>query len=48
MDPNDHVYIAGFTVTGAFNRSDWGFKTAVPVIGDNIDLHIQAAFQKAP
>jgi polyisoprenoid-binding protein YceI len=45
-DPNDHYYVAGFTVKGEFNRSDWGFKTGVPMIGDHIDLNIQAAFKK--
>jgi polyisoprenoid-binding protein YceI len=45
-DPNDHYYVAGFTVTGGFERSDYGFKTAVPMIGDHIDLNIQAAFKK--
>jgi polyisoprenoid-binding protein YceI len=45
-DPNDHYYVAGFTVTGAFKRSDYNFKTGVPMIGDDIDLNIQAAFKK--
>lgn len=46
VDPNDKYYVAGFTVSGSFKRSDWGFKTAAPLIGDNIDLMIQAAFKK--
>ena len=46
VDPNDKYYVAGFSVTGGFKRSDYGFKTAVPVIGDDIDLMIQAAFKK--
>jgi polyisoprenoid-binding protein YceI len=45
-DPNDKYYVAGFTVTGAFKRSQWGFTTGVPMIGDDIDLNIQAAFKK--
>lgn len=45
-DPNDHYYVAGFTVTGEFNRSDWNFKTAAPLIGDRIALNIQAAWKK--
>ncbi len=45
-DPNDHYYVAGFTVTGEFNRSDWNFKTGAPMIGDHIALNIQAAFKK--
>ncbi len=47
FDPMDKAYIAGFSVTGGFKRSDWGFKTAVPVIGDDVDLIISAAFKKA-
>jgi polyisoprenoid-binding protein YceI len=46
VDPNDHYYVAGFTVTGAFKRSQWGFNTAVPMIGDDIALNIQAAFKR--
>ncbi len=46
VDPNDKYYVAGFSVTGGFKRTDWGFKTAAPVIGDDIDLMIQAAFKK--
>ena len=46
MDPNDKIYVAGFSVTGGFKRTDWNFKTAAPVIGDDIDLNIQAAFKK--
>ena len=45
-DPNDHYYVAGFSVTGEFNRSDWNFKTGVPMIGDHIALNIQAAWKK--
>jgi polyisoprenoid-binding protein YceI len=46
-DPQDKFYVAGFSVTGSFKRSDWGFKTAVPIIGDDVDLIISAAFKKA-
>jgi polyisoprenoid-binding protein YceI len=48
MDPQDKIYVAGFSVTGGFKRTDWGFKTAAPLIGDDIDLIISAAFKKAP
>jgi polyisoprenoid-binding protein YceI len=46
VDPNDKYYVAGFTVTGAFSRKAWGFTTGEPMIGDDIDLMIQAAFKK--
>jgi polyisoprenoid-binding protein YceI len=46
VDPNDKYYVAGFTVTGAFSRKAWGFSTGEPMIGDDIDLNIQAAFKK--
>jgi polyisoprenoid-binding protein YceI len=32
---------SGFSITSSFNRSDWGFKTYVPVIGDKVDLIIE-------
>jgi len=44
-DPQDKYYVAGFTVSGGFKRSDWGFGFAVPMIGDDIQLIIQAAFK---
>ena len=44
-DPQDKYYVAGFTVSGGFKRSDWGFGFAAPMIGDDIQLIIQAAFK---
>jgi polyisoprenoid-binding protein YceI len=44
--PQDKAYIAGFEVTGDFKRSDWGFKTGVPMIGDDVHLIISAAFKR--
>ena len=41
------AYTVGFDATGSFNRSDFGVKTYVPMIGDNVDITISAAFQKA-
>lgn len=46
VDTNDHYYVAGFTVSGNFSRKAWGFTTGEPLIGDNVDLIIQAAFKK--
>jgi len=45
-DPQDKFYVAGFTVTGAIKRSDFGMGVAVPLIGDDVDLIISAAFKK--
>lgn len=46
VDPDEKVYIAGFTVSGRFSRKEWGFTTGEPLIGDDIQLMIQAAFKK--
>jgi polyisoprenoid-binding protein YceI len=46
MDGNENLYIAGFTVSGEFSRKAWGFTTGEPLIGDNVQLIIQAAFKK--
>jgi polyisoprenoid-binding protein YceI len=37
----------GFSATGKINRSDWGFSTYVPNIGDSIEIAIEAEFHKA-
>jgi polyisoprenoid-binding protein YceI len=36
----------GFSATGAIKRSDFGMGAYVPVVGDEIELKITAAFQK--
>jgi polyisoprenoid-binding protein YceI len=46
MDGNENIYVAGFTVNGSFSRKEWGFTTGEPLIGDDIQLIIQAAFKK--
>ncbi len=33
---------AGFTATGAINRSDFGIGAYVPAVSDKIDLYIEA------
>ncbi len=40
------AYTVGFEVKGALKRSDYGVKTYVPVIGDDVDLTISAPFEK--
>ncbi len=44
----NHAYTAGFQVTGTVKRSDFGVSQYVPVIGDNVDLMISAAFERSP
>jgi len=46
IDTNENIYVAGFTVSGSFSRKAWGFTTGEPLIGDDVQLIIQAAFKK--
>jgi polyisoprenoid-binding protein YceI len=41
-----HKYTIGFDATGHLNRSDFGVKKYVPLISDNVDIVISAAFEK--
>jgi len=41
----DEKYTAGFEVSGKIKRSDFGIKTDLPLIGDDVDLIISAAFE---
>lgn len=36
----------GFSATGTLNRSEWGMTHYVPNIGDEVELQIEAEFQK--
>ncbi len=36
----------GFSATGTLMRSEWGFDTYIPGIGDQVDLVIEAEFHK--
>ena len=36
----------GFSATGSIKRTDFGFNTYVPVIGDQVDLLIEIEFTK--
>jgi polyisoprenoid-binding protein YceI len=44
-NPLDKKYTAGFEVSGKIKRSDFGMKTYVPLIGDDVDLIISAGFE---
>ncbi len=46
MDPQEKKYTAGFDVSGKIKRSEFGMPVAVPLIGDDVDLIIAAAFVK--
>ena len=41
----DKKYTAGFEVSGKIKRSDFGVKTYVPLVGDEVDLIISAGFE---
>jgi len=45
-NPMNKKYTAGFEVSGELLRSDYGVKTAVPMIGDDVKLIISAAFER--
>jgi polyisoprenoid-binding protein YceI len=42
----DKHYTVGFEAKGRIKRSDFGVKTYVPLIGDEVDLILSAAFEK--
>ena len=45
-NPLSKAYTVGFDADGKIKRSDYGVKTYVPVIGDEVDIKISAAFEK--
>jgi polyisoprenoid-binding protein YceI len=46
VNPLDKKYTAGFEVTGTIRRSDYGVKTYVPLVGDDVKLTIAGAFEQ--
>jgi polyisoprenoid-binding protein YceI len=46
VNPLSKAYTVGFNLTGAIKRSDYGVKTYVPLIGDDVTIRISAAFEK--
>jgi polyisoprenoid-binding protein YceI len=46
VNPLDHAYTIGFTATGVVRRSEFGVKTYVPMVGDEVHLTIAGAFEK--
>ncbi|MEA2754072.1 MAG: hypothetical protein QOJ54_361 [Aliidongia sp.] len=45
MNPLAKKYTVGFELSGKIKRSDFGVKTYLPLIGDDVDLIISAAFE---
>ena len=46
VNPLDKKYTAGFEATGTIKRSDFGVKTYLPLIGDEVKLTIAGAFEQ--
>jgi polyisoprenoid-binding protein YceI len=47
-NPLDKAYTAGFEVSGEIKRSEFGVTKYVPLVGDEVQLIISAAFEKQP
>ena len=47
VNPKNQTYTVGFDVRGSLRRSDFGV-TALPLIGDELQMIISAAFEFAP
>ncbi|MDP9920730.1 polyisoprenoid-binding protein YceI [Variovorax boronicumulans] len=45
MNPAKQVYTIGFDIRGRIRRSDYGVTVALPMIGDELNLIISAAFE---
>jgi len=46
VNPLDKKYTVGFEATGTIKRSDFGVKTYVPYVSDDVTLRIAGAFEK--
>ncbi|MDR3511605.1 MAG: YceI family protein [Caulobacteraceae bacterium] len=47
INPLDKAYTVGFDAVAHINRSDYDVKKYVPLVGDQVDVIISAAFEKA-
>ncbi len=45
-NPMSRAFTVGFSIHGTIKRSDFGVTAYVPLIGDDVDLMITAAFEK--
>ncbi|HLN23087.1 MAG TPA: YceI family protein [Patescibacteria group bacterium] len=46
VSPMTKAYVLGFNAVGTLNRSDFGIKTYVPVVGDEVTLTISGEFDR--
>ena len=46
QNPLDKIDLAGFSARGTFKRSDFGMKTYLGAIGDDVDLVIEIEAKK--
>jgi polyisoprenoid-binding protein YceI len=45
VNPLDKAFTTGFEATGAIKRGDFGIKTYLPLVGDNVQLTISGTFE---
>lgn len=48
MNAYASVYTVGFTANTVIKRSDWGLKTLIPQVGDEVKISINAEFHRDP
>jgi polyisoprenoid-binding protein YceI len=48
VNPARQTYTVGFEVSGRLKRSAFGVSKGVPMVGDDVDLIISAAFERPP
>ena len=46
VNPLDKRYTVGFEATGAIRRGDFGIRTYLPLVGDDVQLTIAGAFER--
>jgi polyisoprenoid-binding protein YceI len=47
VNPMSKAYVVGFNATGVVKRSEFGIKTYVPAVGDDVTLTISGEFDRA-
>ena len=47
-NPMSKIETIGFEATATIKRSDYGINYALPVLGDEVKLHVTAAFERRP
>jgi polyisoprenoid-binding protein YceI len=45
VNPLDKAFTTGFEATGTIKRGDFGIKTYLPLVGDNVQLTISGTFE---